>query len=125
MQSPTFCAISENCSHYSKRTNIFSSLFIPLSLQIGPRSSIIVLAIPIRDLVSLLQLPSSDFSDPRYLKCLTTSNCSSSTINPASDCIFSFFRSVVCFTFNFSCLAFIMLLTFQINLSASSCDFAQ
>ena len=35
---------------------IFRSLFIPLSLQIGTRSSILFLAIPIRDLVYLLQV---------------------------------------------------------------------
>ena len=43
---------------------IFSCLFIPLSLQIGIRSSIHLLVISIRDRVSLLQLPSDDFSEP-------------------------------------------------------------
>ena len=112
--------------HTSERTNfIFRSLFIPLSLQIDTISSIFFLAIPIRDLVSLLQLPSADFSNPRYLKCSTTSSCSSFTITPASDCIFPIFRSLVYFTFNFSSLAFTMLITFTISLSASSCDSAQ
>ena len=75
--------------------------------------------------MSLLPLPSAGFSDPRYLKCLTTSNCSSSTLTPASDCIFPIFRSLVFFTFNFSNHAFPMLLTFPISLSASFCEFAQ
>ena len=54
-------------------TFIFRSLFIPVSLQTGTRSSILSLAIPIRELVTLQQLPSADFSEPRYLKCSTTS----------------------------------------------------
>ena len=61
----------------------------------------------------------------KYLKCSTTSICSSSTVTPASDCIFLIFRSLVFFTFNLSNLAFPVLLTFAISLSASSCDFAQ
>ena len=78
-QSPAFCAISENDT--GERTNyMFRSLFIPLSLHIGTRSRIIFLAFPIRDLVCLLQLPSADFSDPRYLKCSTASICSSSCL---------------------------------------------
>ena len=47
------------------------------------------------------------------------------TVTPASDCIFPIFRSFVFFTFNFSSLAFPMVLTFPINLLASSCEFAQ
>ena len=111
--------------HTSERTNFISmSLFIPLSLQIGTRSSIIFLAIPIRHLVFLQQWPSADFSNPSYLKCSTTSICSSSTIyTPASDCILPVVRSLVSFTFNFSSLDFtIMLLTLPIDLSASSFD---
>ena len=42
--------------HTSEGTSfIFRSLFIPLSFQIGKRSSILLLAIPIWDLVYLLQ----------------------------------------------------------------------
>ena len=106
-QSPEFGAISENCPHQRAHlTSFCRSLFIPLclrstlSLQIGTRSSIIFLAIPIRDLVSLLQMPSAHFSDLRYLKCSTASICSSSTITPASD----------------SCFYYI--LTYPINLSS-------
>ena len=109
--------------HTIERINFtFRSFFIPLSLQIGTRSSIICLAIPIRDMASLRQLPSAAFSDPRYLKCSTISICSSSTVTPASDCIFPISRSLACFTFHFGSLAFTMLLTFPSSLSASSCD---
>ena len=105
---------------------ILRSLFIPLSFQISTRSSILFLAIPIRDLMYLLQLlPSADFSYPRCLKCSTNSICSSTSVTPASDCISPIFRSLVFFTFNFSTFAFPMLQTFPLSLSASSCDSAQ
>ena len=67
------------------------------SLQIGTKSSILFLAIPIRDFLILLQLPSADFREPECLKCSTTSMCSSCNVGltPALDCIFPTFRSLV------------------------------
>ena len=113
--------------HSSERTNFtFRSLFIPLSIQIG-RATIdrALFSWPFQFGIFATILPSGHFSDPRYLRCSTNSICSSSTITPASDCIFPIFRSLVCFTLNFSSLDFTMLLTFPFNLSASSCDYTQ
>ena len=82
-KSPPFCAVQsldENRPRQRVYCFIFSSLFIPLSLRVGTISRNMFSAIPIRDLMSLLQLPSADFSEPSYLKCSTTSICTSSTI---------------------------------------------
>ena len=98
------------------------SLFIPLSLQIGrhTRSNIIFLAIPIRDLVSLLQLSSADFQRSEIFEIFDHLHCSSSI-----GLCFPNVQKLGGFTFNFSSLAFTMLLTVPKNLSASSCDPAQ
>ena len=104
--------------HTSERTGfIIRSLSIPLSFYIGTRSSSLFLAIPIRDLVSLLELPSTYFSEEEIFEMFNHLNF---FIIHCNSCIFPIFRSLVFFTFNFSNLAFPMMLTFQISLSASS-----
>ena len=130
--SPAFAIVQHSAPyvrtvHTCERTNfIFRSLFILLSLQIGTIDRALsswpfqfgtwCLCCNCHQLI---------FSNLIYLKCSTTSICSSSTIIPASDCIFPIFRSLVCFIFNFSSIAIrgpTMLLNFLICLSPSSCD---
>ena len=100
----------------------FSSLFSALPLRFGTRSIILFLAFPIRDLMSLLQLPASAYSEPRYLKSSTTSSCSSSTVTPASDCIFQLSEML---SFSHFISVVLLFLGFPISHSAFSYDSAK
>ena len=98
IHSPQFCwfdpFLISFCHRHSPPCRY---VFIPLSLQIGTIYNIIFLAIPIRDLMCTVIIAITDFGEPRYLKCSTTSMCTSSTVGltPESDCIFPTFRSLV------------------------------
>ena len=95
--------------HTSERTNfIFRHLLIPLSLQIGTRSTIIFLAIPIRHLVFLIQLIPADFQQSELFEMFDHLHF---FIIHYDSCIglYPAVRSLVCFTFNFSSLEFTIL----------------